>query len=168
MTDTARPTEEPRTSEEPMGDAQRGDLAQRGTALSLAMGFETLSERPCAMRAPFRAELVGDPAEGGLAGGVIFALLDQTCGMAISLALRARAEAEGRQLAMGGMATLDFRLDHIRPPRAGAAVIAEAECLNLAGDVAIVRGWAYEVDASDPIAAAQAAFMLTNVPVTLG
>jgi acyl-coenzyme A thioesterase PaaI-like protein len=151
--------------DEPMSDAIQGDLAQRGTALSLALGFETLTDRPCAMRAPFRAELVGDPAQGGLAGGVVFALLDQTCGMAIGLALRAHAEAEGRELKPGGMATLDFRLDHIRPPHPGRAVIAQAECLNLAGDVAVVRGWACEDDDADPIAAAQAAFMLTNVPL---
>jgi uncharacterized protein (TIGR00369 family) len=158
-------SDESRAPEEPMSDAMRGDLAARGTALSLALKFETLSERPCRMRAPFRAELVGDPEDGALAGGVIFALLDQTCGMAISLALRARFEGEGREPRPGGMATLDFRLDHIRPPRPGCAVIAEAECLRLTGDVAVVRGWAYEESAGDPIAAAQAAFMLTNVPM---
>lgn len=156
--------DEPRAAQEPMSDIVRGDLAARGTALSVALGFETLTDRPCAMRAPFRADLVGDPLEGGLAGGVIFALLDQTCGMAISQALRARAEAEGRELRMGGMATLDFRLDHIRPPRSGASVTGEAECLNLGGDVAVVRGFAYEDDRGDPIAAAQAAFMITNLP----
>ena len=159
MSDEVRPG-----AEEPMSDAVRGDLASRGTALSIALGFETLADPSCAMRAPFRADLVGDPADGALAGGVIFALLDQTCGMAISLTLRARAETEGRELRMGGMATLDFRLDHIRPPRPGCAVTAEAECLNLVGDVAVVRGWAYEDDAADPIAAAQAAFMITNLP----
>lgn len=160
MTDALPPPEEP------MSDAVRGDLAARGTPLSMALGFETLTDRACAMRAPFRDDLVGDPAEGALAGGVIFALLDQTCGMAISLALRARAEAEGRALRPGGMATLDFRLDHIRPPRPGQAVTGEAECLRINGDVAVVRGWAYEDDPADPIAAAQAAFMLTNVPIT--
>ncbi|HZZ88614.1 MAG TPA: PaaI family thioesterase [Caulobacteraceae bacterium] len=159
MTDLSRPPEEP------MSDLVRGDLAWRGTALSLAMGFEMLTDKACAIRAPFRDDLVGDPIEGGLAGGVIFALLDQTCGMAIGHALRARAEAEGRELRPGGMATLDFRLDHIRPPRPGAGVTAEAECLNLTGDIAIVRGWAYEDDPAEPIAAAQAAFMLTNVPL---
>jgi acyl-coenzyme A thioesterase PaaI-like protein len=148
-----------------MSDIVRGDLAARGTALSLALGFETLNDRPATMRAPFRADLVGDPAEGGLAGGVIFALMDQTCGMAISFAMRARAEAEGRAPRPGGMATLDFRLDHIRPPKPGYAVTAAAECLNLTGDVAIVRGWAWDDDPADPIAAAQAAFMLTNVPL---
>ncbi len=163
MSDQSGAAEEPR-GQEPMSDIVRGDLAARGTALSLALGFETLTDKPATMRAPFRADLVGDPAEGGLAGGVIFALLDQTCGMAISMALRGRAEAEGRELRMGGMATLDFRLDHIRAPRPGAAVTAEAECLSLAGDVAVVRGWAYDAARSDPIAAAQAAFMITNLP----
>lgn len=156
--------DEPRATQEPMSDIVRGDLAARGTALSLALGFETLAERGCVMRAPFREDLIGDPAEGAIAGGVIFALLDQTCGMAISHALRAKAEADGRELRPGGMATLDFRLDHIRPPRPGSAVIGEAECLNLSGDVAVVRGWAYEDDRADPIAAAQAAFMITNLP----
>jgi acyl-coenzyme A thioesterase PaaI-like protein len=160
----AEAADEPRATQEPMSDIVRGDLAARGTALSLALGFETLEGPPWAMRVPFRADLIGDPAEGAIAGGVIFALLDQTCGMAISHALRGRAEAEGRELRPGGMATLDFRLDHIRPPRPGSAVIGEAECLNLSGDVAVVRGWAYEDDRSDPIAAAQAAFMITNLP----
>jgi hypothetical protein len=46
-------------------------------------------------------------------------------------------------------------------------VTADAECLNLSSDVAVVRGWAYEDDRSDPIAAAQAAFMITNLPPEL-
>ena len=169
MTDDARAADEPQGPDEPMSDAMRGDLAARGTPRSLALGFETLEGGPpYAMRAPFRDDLVGDPSGGALAGGVVFALLDQTCGMAISFALRARAEAEGRDLRPGGMATLDFRLDHIRAPKPGHAVTAEAECLNLTGDVAIVRGWAFDDDRADPVAAAQSAFMLTNVPLMSG
>jgi acyl-coenzyme A thioesterase PaaI-like protein len=157
-------SDEQRAPEVPMSDAPASDLASRGTPLSLAMGFETLSDRACGMRVGFRADLVGDPAQGGLAGGVVFALLDQTCGMAIGIALRDRAEGQGRMPVMGGMATLDFRLDHIRPPRAGAAVIGEAECVGLTGDVAVVRGWAYDDDPADPIAMAQAAFMIMGSP----
>jgi acyl-coenzyme A thioesterase PaaI-like protein len=157
-------SDEQRAPEVSMSDAAPSDLASRGTPLSLAMGFETLSERACGMRVGFRADLVGDPAQGGLAGGVVFALLDQTCGMAIGIALRDRAEGQGRMPVMGGMATLDFRLDHIRPPRAGAAVIGEAECVGLTGDVAVVRGWAYDDDPADPIAMAQAAFMIMSAP----
>ena len=149
-------------TDEPMSAATTGDLASRGTAQSMALGFETL-EGVCAMRAPFRADLVGDPADGGLAGGVITTLLDQTCGMAVSFAMRARhpGEEPGR---MGSLATLDFRIDYIRPAKPGRAVTGEAECYSIAGGVAFVRGVAYEDDRDDPIAAAQAAFMLTELP----
>ena len=150
-------------TDEPMSAATTGDLASRGTAQSMALGFETL-EGVCAMRAPFRAELVGDPADGGLAGGVITTLLDQTCGMAVSFAMRARHPSGESAARMGSMATLDFRIDYIRPAKPGRAVTGEAECYSIAGGVAFVRGLAFEDDRADPIAAAQAAFMLTELP----
>jgi acyl-coenzyme A thioesterase PaaI-like protein len=150
-------------TDEPMSAATPGDLASRGTAQSLALGFEGM-EGACAMRAPFRADLVGDPADGGLAGGVITTLLDQTCGMAVSLAMRARHPAGELLQRFGTMATLDFRIDFIRPAKPGRGVIGEAECYSIAGGVAFVRGVAYEDDRDDPIAAAQAAFMLTELP----
>ena len=160
-------TDEFRASDaEPMSDAMRGDLAHRGTALSLALGFETLTDRAaCAMRAPFRADLVGDPEGGGLAGGVIIALLDQTCGMAISFALRGRAEPERARAAAGrhGDAGLPPRL-HPPAARRRRGDRARPSAYSLAGDVALVRGWAYEDDRADPIAAAQAAFMITHLP----
>jgi acyl-coenzyme A thioesterase PaaI-like protein len=150
-------------TDEPMSAATTGDLASRGTAQSTALGFETL-EGVCAMRAPFRADLVGDPADGGLAGGVITTLLDQTCGMAVGFAMRARHPAGEMTARMGSMATLDFRIDYIRPAKPGRAVTGEAECYSISGGVAFVRGLAYEDDRADPIAAAQAAFMLTELP----
>jgi acyl-coenzyme A thioesterase PaaI-like protein len=150
-------------TDEPMSAQAPGDLASRGTAQSLALGFETAAGA-CALRAPFRADLVGDPALGGLAGGVITTLLDQTCGMAVSLAVRAlQGEAAGAGR-FGTMATLDFRIDFVRAAKPGRDVIGEAHCYRVAGGVAFVRGLAFEDDAADPIAAAQAAFMLTDVP----
>src|ERR1700679_2175190 len=150
-------------TDEPMSAATTGDLASRGTAQSMALGFETL-EGICAMRAPFRADLVGDPADGGLAGGVITTLLDQTCGMAVSFAMRSRYPGDETPARFGSMATLDFRIDFVRPARPGRAVTGEAECYSIAGGVAFVRALAFEDDRDDPIAAAQAAFMLTELP----
>ena len=138
-------------TDEPMSATTTGDLASRGTAQSMALGFETL-EGVCAMRAPFRADLVGDPADGGLAGGVITTLLDQTCGMAVSFAMRARHPSGETAARMGSMATLDFRIDYIRPAKPGRAVTGEAECYSIAGGVAFVRGLAFEDDRADPIA----------------
>jgi acyl-coenzyme A thioesterase PaaI-like protein len=151
-------------TDEPMSAATPGDLASRGTAQSAALGFQNAAGA-CAMRAPFRPDLVGDPALGGLAGGVITTLLDQTCGMAVSLAVRAlQGGTAGSERRFGTMATLDFRIDFVRAARAGRDVIGVADCYQVAGGVAFVRGWAYEDDSEDPIAAAQAAFMLTDLP----
>jgi acyl-coenzyme A thioesterase PaaI-like protein len=150
-------------TDEPMSAATPGDLASRGTAQSLALGFQS-AQGACAMRAPFRGDLVGDPALGGLAGGVITTLLDQTCGMAVSLAVRARQGDGAGPGRFGTMATLDFRIDFVRAAKAGRDVVGEAHCYQVAGGVAFVRGVAFEDHADDPIAAAQAAFMLTDLP----
>jgi acyl-coenzyme A thioesterase PaaI-like protein len=143
-------------------------LAARGTPQSAALGVHMVARQTVSgqdgevMRVPFRADLVGDPAAGGLANGVVFTLLDQACGYAISSALRERAEGEGRELRMGGMATLDFRIDYVRPARAGEGVTGEARCVKIAGEVAFVRGVAFETDPDDPVAIAQAAFMISS------
>jgi len=143
-----------------------GSLMARGTPQSLALGV-TIGEGDGggSMRAPFRADLVGDPALGGLADGVVYTLLDQACGAAVGVAVKARAEMQGRELAMGAMATLDFRIDYVRPARAGADVTARAECLKIDGEVAFIRGAAFETDPDDPIAIVQAAFMISSALV---
>lgn len=158
--------------DEPMSADLAADLASRGTAQSTALGIVMIVGE-CAMRAPFRADLVGDPADGGLAGGVITTLLDQTCGMAVGWAMRGGdpreggdpwAAKEGETRRFGTMATLDLRIDFVRPAKPGRDVTSRAQCYQIAGGVAFVRGEAYEDDPADPIAAAQAAFMLTEAP----
>ena len=145
---------------------EESQMAARGTPQSSALGVDFVRGPDGAelMRAPFREDLVGDPATGGLADGVVYTLLDQACGFAISSAVRDIAGMEGRGLRMGGMATLDFRIDYVRPARAGEAVIGQAECIKLNGEVAFVRGVAFETDPNDPVAIAQAAFMITGLP----
>ena len=150
-------------STEPAGAPSLGDLASRGTAQSLALGFEG-AMGAASMRAPFRADLVGDPADGGLANGVIYTLLDQTCGSAVSVKVRLANPNDTDPRRFGSMATLDFRIDFIRPARPGAGVTGQAECYAVDGGVAFVRGLAFEDDPADPVATAQAAFMLTEPP----
>jgi len=140
-----------------------GEAAARGTAQSVALGIQAM-EGVCAMRAPFRDDLVDDVESGGLANGVITTLLDQTCGMAVSMASRAGAPGDAAFQRFGTMATLDLRIDFMRPAKPGRDVVGEAECYHLAGGVGFVRGLAFEDDPADPIAAVQAAFMLTEPP----
>jgi len=137
----------------------------RATPQALALGLEFFSSEGgvCLMRLPFRDDLVGDPRDGGLAGPAIFTMLDQASGAAVGTRLSARLAAQGRGLRQGGMATLDFRIDYVRPARPGEDVTCRTECVALRGEVAYVRGVAYERDVSDPIALAQAAFMIASV-----
>ncbi len=123
---------------------------------AVALGLEMVSASPGrgVMRVPFREDLVGDPATGVIAGGVVTTLLDHCCGMAVS------SGAEG----MHSTATLDLRIDYMRPAAPGASVTAEAHCYKHTHSIGFVRAIAHDGDPDDPVATAQAAFFL-NRPV---
>lgn len=121
-------------------------------AVALGLKLESLTPGEARMRAPYRDDLIGDPETRVLHGGVITALLDHVCGMAAFSGL-------------GGMdatATLDLRLDYMRPAEPGRDVIAEAETIKASGLFAFVSAIAHDGDRADPIATAHAAFMVTR------
>jgi uncharacterized protein (TIGR00369 family) len=99
---------------------------------------------------PYRAELVGDPTTGILHGGVVTSLLDSTAGAAVLSALTAPIP----------IATLDLRIDYLRPSTPEAALYARVECYKLTRSIAFTRGTAYNVDEGDPVASLAATFML--------
>lgn len=101
-------------------------------------------------RVPFRAELVGDPATGVIAGGVLTTFLDQLCGAAAVLAMEQPTI----------VATIDLRIDYMRPAQPGRDVLAEAHCTKLGKNVAFVRATAYEDNEDNPIAHVSAAFAI--------
>ncbi len=86
----------------------------------------------------------------GLPNGVVTALLDQVCGLAVQAALPIYSP----------IATLDLRIDFVRPARPGAGLVARADCFRRTPQVAFVRAIAHDGNEADPIAAVQAAFML--------
>jgi uncharacterized protein (TIGR00369 family) len=103
-------------------------------------------------RAPYRADLVGNPETGVIAGGVVTTFLDQLCGAAVQAALDA----------IMSVATLDLRIDYMRPAEPGRDLLAHAHCYKLTSSVAFVRAVAFETSADDPVAHAAAAFMLNS------
>ena len=118
-----------------------------------ALGLEVVKVTPeLVLRVPYKPELVGDPDSGVIAGGVVTTLLDFACGWATALALKEPTS----------IATLDLRIDYMRPSRPGLDIHATAYCYKLTRSVAFLRGVAYDEDPSDPVAAAQAAFMLDS------
>jgi uncharacterized protein (TIGR00369 family) len=102
------------------------------------------------MRLRYRPELVGNPDTGVLHGGAVTALLDATSGAAVFLRLPEPMR----------IATLDLRIDYLRPAAPGQDVVARAECYRLTRSVAFVRAMAFHDDDSDPIAAAAGTFMV--------
>jgi uncharacterized protein (TIGR00369 family) len=99
---------------------------------------------------PYASHLVGHPETGVLHGGAITALLDATCGAAVFAALPE----------IKPIATLDLRIDYLRPADAGRDVVARAHCYKVTRNVAFVRAMAFHDDENDPIAAAAGTFML--------
>ena len=120
---------------------------------SRALGLQLVATDPdVILKIPYRADLVGEPDTGVIAGGVVTTLLDLACGWATALALKE----------LTSFATLDLRIDYMRPAEPGRDLLATAHCYKLTRSVAFLRGVAYDADPSDPVAAAQAAFMLDS------
>ena len=120
---------------------------------SRALGLQLVATEPdLILRVPYRLDLVGEPDTGVIAGGVVTTLLDMACGWATALALKEQTS----------MATLDLRIDYMRPAEPGLDLLATAHCYKLTRSVAFLRAVAYDIDPSDPVAAAQAAFMLDS------
>lgn len=101
-------------------------------------------------KVPYDARLVGNPETGVVHGGVITSLLDNAGGIAVS-------SKTGR---FGQIATLDLRIDYMKPATPGEDILAFAECFKVTRNIAFVRGVAYHDDRNDPIATCTAAFML--------
>jgi uncharacterized protein (TIGR00369 family) len=117
-----------------------------------ALGLEiTRVERARAWgRAPYRADLAGET--GIIAGGVVTTFLDQLCGAAVGAALDTP----------GSVATLDLRIDYMRPAEPGRDLLAQAHCYKVTRNVAFVRAVAFEDSPDEPVAHAAAAFMLNS------
>lgn len=98
---------------------------------------------------PYDPALIGDPDSGVIASGPILSMMD----MATSLAT---------WLKLGGFrahATLDLRVDYLRPATPGKAVIGRGECYRITRSIAFVRGQAHDGDPGDPLAHVAGTFM---------
>lgn len=109
-----------------------------------------------AIQLPFDPTLVGDPARGVVFGGVITTLLDHAGGVAVMCALE-----EAR-----GVATIDLRIDYMRPATPGRDLLGVARCYRRTRNVAFVNGAAYHDDPADPFARFQSTYMLGATPTS--
>lgn len=127
------------------------------SAYSRELGLQLHSVRPdwCVIRVPYDPRTVGNPESGVVHGGVITALLDSCYGLAIFV----------RMDKLRPMATLDLRIDYLKPATPGRDILGGAVCYKLGHELAFVRGTAYHDSPDDPIATSAAIFMFTGGPV---
>lgn len=124
------------------------DMIPHSSALGLR--FVSIGVGQATLDLPWRDDLVGNPETGVLHGGVITTLIDASCGGATLSALDAICR----------IATLDLRIDYLRPARTRQTVRCEAECYRLTRQVAFLRALAHDGDAEDPVAHAVGTFMV--------
>lgn len=100
----------------------------------------------------YSENLVGVTATGVLASGPIVSLMD----MATSMAIWVRLGHFRHQ------ATLDMRVDYLRPAVPGRRIVGHGECYGVTRSVGFVRGIAHDGEPDDPVAHVTGTFMFTD------
>ncbi len=100
----------------------------------------------------YREQLVGVAETGVLASGPIVSLMDMAASMAIWMKLgRFRPQA-----------TLDLRVDYLRPAVPGRTIVGRGECYRATKLIGFVRGVAHDGDPADAVALVAGTFMATG------
>lgn len=117
----------------------------------LGLEIMDVDEAEATVKVPYSKDLAGNSATGILHGGIVTTALDAASGLAVIAAFE-RAIT---------IATLDLRIDYLKPATPGEAIFAYGHCYKTTRNVCFVRGLAYQKDKSDPIANSTATFMIT-------
>lgn len=100
---------------------------------------------------PYNPDLVSDAATGILASGPIFTMMDMATSMSIWL----------KRGFVSPQATLDLRVDYLRPAEPGKDVFGRGECYRLTKSIAFIRGQAHDGDPDRPVAHVAGTYMFT-------
>lgn len=115
---------------------------------ALNMTLDELGFGTAVMSMPYDDKLVGDPTTGVIHGGAVSSLMDTCGGTAVM----------SHEAGPATTATLDLRIDYMRPATPGEPVVARATCYHITRTIAFVRAVATDGDTENPVATATGAF----------
>lgn len=120
---------------------------------ALSMELVEIGDGNAVMEMPYDGRLVGDPKTGVIHGGAVSALMDTCCGTAVM----------AHPTAAAGTATMDLRIDYMRPASPGQTIRTKATCYHTTRTVAFVKAEATDDDESRPVATATGAFTIERL-----
>lgn len=118
-------------------------------AAASGMKVTDLGQGHASLLLPARGTWTGNAERKTIHTGCLSVLADTACGLAVGAALE---ELEP-------FATLDLRMDYLRPAVSDTDLICRAECHRVSRSIAFVRGELFQPGQTEPVATVNATFM---------
>ena len=138
-----------------------GILMARLSAAMRALGGKLVDvgSNSATLVVDWREDLVGNPESGALMNGVIATMIDNVSAMAFFMATNCKSFP---------LATLDLRIEHMKPSQHGKPLHVHSECHKVGRQVAFFRATVWHPDEPDDmVATGSGTFMVSETDPTL-